>query len=371
MHRANPNPSASATLAPNRRQERSNQARVKLSALIDEVPIGEALPTIASLQEHCGVGRRVVDTLVGEMAEEGVLKRAPGQGIFKLRDRVAPVAAGSGVVEVIACGRQSDVHQSLFLDEMIRCLAAQAGDRDLHVRLRQVADTEPPSAYEKLADVPRSDFILLGAHFEGLLELFIRRGHAAVGLLPRYPQRCGPTIQPAGGLTRAQFQHLYDLGHRRIAMLDPLDPAAPSWTMIRRREAYFRQMARHGLPVGERWTPWHGHTPRQTLVGLRRMFAVEPTPTALIVPDRVLPVLYAFLRGEGLEPGRDVSIIATDDLSVTAQVEPNASSTRFSRNVAAQRTLATLAEVRARQTQDRTVLLPITLTRRGSTQPPE
>ena len=106
--------------------------------------------------------------------------------------------------------------------------------------------------------------------------------------------------------------HLLDLGHRRIALIN----GSTRFTYAVNREQGFRRaLAGRGLTPDERLI---GDGPMTDEVGYRlteRFLAEEPRPTAFLVSSMMLAFgCLRVIRSAGLVLGRDVSLIAHDDV---------------------------------------------------------
>ena len=106
--------------------------------------------------------------------------------------------------------------------------------------------------------------------------------------------------------------HLLDLGHRRIALIN----GSTRFTFAVNREQGFRRaLAERGLTPDERLI---GDGTMTDEVGYRlteRFMAEEPRPTAFLVSSMMLAFgCLRVIRSAGLVVGRDVSLIAHDDV---------------------------------------------------------
>ena len=106
--------------------------------------------------------------------------------------------------------------------------------------------------------------------------------------------------------------HLLDLGHRRIALIN----GSTRFTYAVHREQGFRRaLAERGLTPDERLI---GDGTMTDEVGYRlteRFLAEEPRPTAFLVSSMMLAFgCLRVIRAAGLVLGRDVSLIAHDDV---------------------------------------------------------
>ena len=166
-------------------------------------------------------------------------------------------------------------------------------------------------------------------------------------------------------------KHLLDLGHRRIGLIN----GDPGQTFARDRERGFRNaLAARGLAPDERLIANGVMTDE---VGYRitaGFLAEQPRPTALLVSSMMMSLgAFRAIRAAGLELGRDVSMIAHDDvfpfLNPDAMV-PTMSTTRSSIRSAGKRVGELLLDLLAgRAPASIHELWPVELVVRGSTGP--
>jgi LacI family transcriptional regulator len=174
-----------------------------------------------------------------------------------------------------------------------------------------------------------------------------------------------------GGFRRATT-HLLELGHTRIALIN----GATRFTYASDRERGYRDaLAAHGVAADERLM---AEGPMTDEVGYRvteRFLAERPRPTALLVSS-MMSALGAFraTRAAGLELGRDISMIAHDDvfpfLNAEGMVPPMAT-TRSSIRAAGTRVAELAIELLAgRPAEEIHELWPVDFVVRSSVGPP-
>ncbi|MBB5753164.1 LacI family DNA-binding transcriptional regulator [Prosthecomicrobium pneumaticum] len=173
------------------------------------------------------------------------------------------------------------------------------------------------------------------------------------------------------GAFRHATKHLIDLGHRRIGLVN----GDPRLTFARDRERGFREaLLQAGLGCDERLIGTGALTDE---IGFRitaRLLSERPRPTALLVSSMMMSLgAFRAIRAAGLELGRDVSMIAHDDvfpfLNPDAMV-PTMSTTRSSIRAAGVRCAELLGEVLAgRDPATIRELWPVELIVRASTGP--
>ena len=166
-------------------------------------------------------------------------------------------------------------------------------------------------------------------------------------------------------------KHLLDLGHRRIGLIN----GDLRYTFARDRENGFRAaLAARGLVADERLL---ASGPMTDEIGYRitaRFLAERPRPTALLVSSMMMSLgAFRAIRAAGLELGRDVSMIAHDDVFPFLNPDvmvPTMSTTRSSIRAAGKRVGELMPELlRGRAPGTIHELWPVELVIRGSTGP--
>ena len=131
------------------------------------------------------------------------------------------------------------------------------------------------------------------------------------------PRMASVSCDNGGGL-EAAVQHLYSLGHRRIALLSgPLD----SYVVRERYNAYCAALERCGLPVDEDLIGLGYYVAESTRKYLPRF--IEKGATAILCADDARAVAaYTECWDRRLRVPADVSIVGFDDLPVAAYMNP-------------------------------------------------
>ena len=120
--------------------------------------------------------------------------------------------------------------------------------------------------------------------------------------------------------SRQAVDHLLSLGHRRIAMIEAIDPGAPEWLLEHGRSAGYRDaLAAAGIPQepslivrGE----WGGELGAR---GMAQLLSLPQPPTAVFAhSDEVALGALHTLRRAGLDVPRDMSVIGIDDHPLAA-----------------------------------------------------
>ena len=131
----------------------------------------------------------------------------------------------------------------------------------------------------------------------------------------------------SGGGLEAAVQHLYSLGHRRMALLSgPLD----SYIVRERYNAYRAALKKCGLPVDEELIGLGYYVAESTRKHLPRF--IEKGATAILCADDARAVaVYTECNDRRLRVPADVSIVGFDDLPVAAYMNPPLTTIRQNR----------------------------------------
>jgi LacI family transcriptional regulator len=102
-------------------------------------------------------------------------------------------------------------------------------------------------------------------------------------------------------------EHLYKLGHRRIAMIAGRPHVA---TTLERVNAYKRTLRGHGLRLDEALV----HDGSDDTASFDKLFALKPPPTAILAGNnRSMIRLMQYLHSAGLRVPRDIAVVGFDD----------------------------------------------------------
>ena len=350
------------------RQAMKLRKRKLLEQQIHFLRPGDALPPVRTLMQTCSVSRARLDSILGELEDEGLVVRRPRLGIFKAvsanESNIAPV------VELVACGISEKLlqHRS-FVTELIEAFATETTDRHQSMRFHQISMDDPVSRYNALAG--RSDVracVLFASNSNEYIKILDWHHVPCVLLFPHVATSDSRSIIDSPHMVEFQLQHLWELGHERIAYMDLISLDRPDWTHLTRRESFYRLMAERGLRVYPHWVA-SGLDAKGAMSAFNTFFSREPHPTAAIIGDVQLPGSYRFLELRGLRVGKDFSIISTDDLAIASAMHPPTTSILNSRRIAVKMALELLDQILDGNGVKGVHEVPLELIVRGSTGP--
>jgi LacI family transcriptional regulator len=170
---------------------------------------------------------------------------------------------------------------------------------------------------------------------------------------------------------RAAIDHLFQLGHRKIAYLAGPHKIHSAMT----RENDFRTaMEAVGLPVQKKWVVECDHTLKGGVAGFDRLQALAAGPTAILCSNDMTAIgvlRAAYLKG--LRVPHDLSVVGLDDIDFAEFTLPPLTTIRLSRGDLARAAFEALrqqAEESSPSNIDREFLVSTSLVLRGSTAAP-
>ncbi|SPF77436.1 LacI family DNA-binding transcriptional regulator [Pseudoprimorskyibacter insulae] len=125
------------------------------------------------------------------------------------------------------------------------------------------------------------------------------------------------------------IQHLYDLGHRKIAHVT--GPADNVLTHAR-RSSVLEQRQKLGLPTREEWIIRGDFSLDSGQDAARQIIAMENRPTAVFcASDQVAFGLISTLHAHGIRVPEDISVVGFDDIGLSASYIPALTTVRQDR----------------------------------------
>ncbi|WP_454293373.1 LacI family DNA-binding transcriptional regulator [Salana multivorans] len=168
---------------------------------------------------------------------------------------------------------------------------------------------------------------------------------------------------------RQAMDHLLMLGHRRIAMINAIDPNASEWPIELRALAYTRALDRLGIPVEDDLfvrVPWGADGGTE---GMERLLSLREPPTAVFAhSDDLAYGALRVLRRAGLRVPEDMSIVSINDLPMSEVLD--LTTVRQSAGLQGRLAVETLLAMLAGEPYEHATITPTRLIPRGSTAPP-
>ncbi len=308
---------------------------------------GQRLPSVREVMKECNASRVMVDKALSRLQGEGLIETRERSGLFRTQRLTTNRA-----VDLLYFGYLGSLERGTFHSEFFSTLTTMLAERSQSLRMRVMRkDPDPRACVEELIRQRPGQVIVCEANLEDMA-VIEKLKEAGINYLHVFPNIIEP-ISPSllvddEDMLRQQMGHLAELGHRHVAFLHAADPTQFARPLCVRRWEFFRLAWEYGFQIRPEWIRFVGWgDPEKLRSEVRRMMGQSLRPTGMIIYDAHVNPVYAELRACGLVPGRDISIVGTDDLPHAAHVDPGLTTVRISRTEAVERTLKMLEELQA------------------------
>jgi DNA-binding LacI/PurR family transcriptional regulator len=320
--------------------------------MIAQAEFGDRLPSVRKVMRQCSASRGVVERVLSRLHGEGLIEPRKRSGLF----RAETPATDLNSIDLLFFGSPEALAGNGFITEFISLLTAELAKNSEYLRVRVMRnEPDPQAVIQSIASQPSSRVLVYFASVEDL-HLFRpleKAGIPYVHVLPNILKSLPSSLEiDDDTLVQQQLDHLLSLGHRRIAFLHAVRDGSFDRPLHMRLEAFYRISAEYKLPIEPEWVCYVGYDDVLIRRGVRKLMTGPNPPSALIIYDRHTKAVYAQLREMGLEPGRDVSVVGTDDMPWAEHVDPPLTTIRVSRSMALHQAMDMLQAVRTAKCSD-------------------
>jgi LacI family transcriptional regulator len=333
---------------------------------------------LKDLAEHLGLSQTTVSRAlngypeVNEATRRRVAETAARLGYRPNASALRLATGRSGAIGLVLRGADDlGPHMSEFLAGM----GGHVGAQEIDILVVTVNSLEEEmAAYRRIAASQKVDAVVLHSptlrdtRAELLLDLkmpFVMHGRTNIGAPVAWMD-----IDNTGAIERATG-HLLDLGHRRIALLNGLKGR----TFAEHREiGYLAALSARGVSFDPALMGNSVFTDEIAFRQAQAMLELRPRPTAFLAGSMMTALgVFRAIRQAGLELGKDVSMIAHDDVFPYLNADnmyPTMSTTRSSIRQAGMRIAELILQILAgKPVQDVHELWPVELVLRQSSAP--
>lgn len=290
------------------------------------------LPPERDLAEAFGVSYMTLRRAIGDLVEDGVLRREQGRGTFVV-PRTSFVER-TGCVGMILAGRVYDGTVNPVYGAIFQGVVGEAERHRYAVMVAHSAADLLVSTSKDLSDRRRHrvDGIIVGAVDDAILKTVRKvKDVVPVVLVDGADERLKlpSVVSDHAAASAAIVEHLAGLGHRRIAYVaGPED----SHSGRARREAFAAALAAQGLAldpallrIGDWWYSageW----------GVRQFLDHRQPPTAIVCANDTMAIgAMNELHARGVSVPDDISVVGYDDLEAAALQRTPLTTVRISR----------------------------------------
>lgn len=312
--------------------------------------------------------------LLTEATRESVFAaiRSTGYRVNKAARTLRTRQAGAVLVLVPNLGNP-------FFSKILAGISERFGDEDTSVLIADTKDHATTGKFlvDYFLDSQIDGMICLdGALSENELQQFRENGVADKIVFAcewvhnaQLPSVRSDNIQGA----RLAVQHLYDLGHTKIAHV-----TGPSDNVLThaRREGMLEERGRLGLPSRDEWIIRGDFSLESGRVAATKILRMQHRPTAVFcASDQVAFGLMSTLTAGGLRVPEDISVVGFDDIELSDFYVPSLTTIRQDRHALGTKAASLLLECidlnkSAKTTRETPVFVDVELVVRQSSAPP-
>lgn len=216
-----------------------------------------------------------------------------------------------------------------FLQDLLVGLKMALAETGYHLMLLspQIDDHTPDKFIRAVVQHSLDGVALMAINEHVAVDALVASGRPCVGLdLPVFGPRSSYVSSDNHGGAAAAVTHLYELGHRRIAMI-----SGPLWMLpgAERVDGFQETMATLGLDVPAEYIQEGDFFLPSGLECMRRLLSLDVAPTAVFVAGDEMAVGAMHVAIDaGLDVPGDISIVGYDDVEIAALVRPSLTTVR-------------------------------------------
>ena len=303
----------------------------------------------------CRVSPQTVAAAVSELESNNWLEVRPKSGLYRAG------TSGSGpaisTIDVLYFNADDELRKmvrgetpanSSFHGGLLKAITSIAADRKIGLRLHvtEPGESDADMAH-RIADATEVRACLIVSLIDpSLVEVLNAAQIIYVNLFP------AGFILPPNAITSVpddvvgqQIEALVNQGHQRIAYMHTVEEGHFHRDSLLRREGFYRLAIDYGISIRPGYVAYGGYDESQIRQAAEAMLRLHPRPTGLICSDGHLPFVYEVAALMGLEVGKDLSVVGTDDRDEASEVDPPACTVRVPRHAAVEQAFELLDEV--------------------------
>lgn len=317
--------------------------------------LGDPLPSVRQVMKTCRVSPQTVATAVNELERQNWLEIRPKSGLY----RSGPSDAGPAIDSVDVLYFNADEHlramirgsepiDTSFHGDLVTALKQVTTERKMELRVHITKPGESDADMtHRIADDPGVRACMIVSLIDpSLVEVLNTAQIDYVNLFP------AGFILPPNAITSVsddvvgqQIEALVNQGHQRIAYLHTVEEGHYHRDSLLRREGFYRLAIDYDITIRPGYVAFGGYHKDEVQQAAEEILRVHPRPTGLICSDGHLPYVYEVAKRMGLEIGRDLSVVGTDDREEATEVDPPASTVRVPRRATVEQAFDLLDEV--------------------------
>ncbi|NLW86357.1 MAG: substrate-binding domain-containing protein [Planctomycetes bacterium] len=294
---------------------------------------GARLPAVREIMDTYRVSQATVSRAIEQLRQSGIIESAIGKGMY-VCERPDKKDRKLHRVDLLFFSNQEDMSQPTFHSELFEHLNRQIGERNGWLRTTTMPWSSSISDIISKVEALSCEAVLIvnpnGS--EDVFDIFFRRQIPCVAMFPSVQ------IQPANSfmidnrsVVTNWLDHLFNLGHRRIAFLHNVSQEYYSRDHYQRLQFFYEEYAKAGYVPGPELVRYCGFSPEDAYAATCRLLDDGADFTALICGDINVRGVYQALNRAGFEIGKDISVMGTDDCLWAEHIQPPLTTVRIPR----------------------------------------
>jgi DNA-binding LacI/PurR family transcriptional regulator len=306
---------------------------------------GERLPGVRAIMRDCGVSQLTVQSILKKYEDLKLVQASDRRGFFKvgdIKDRF-----NYEELDLVYCphAKQEDPMMQ-FHGSLSHNIGKYCGKHWRSVRMHFMENKVDLADFKRIAGSSKCRACILVSPSSPRIGEIFRKNHVAyVNLFsnaPELDQYAPNLVIDNDHLVNSQLQHLISLGHKKIGYMHLKRPNEAIRDLQMRLKLFMELTEKYGIVVEPEWIQFGGYDSDTATKAMNRILGCHERPTALICNDHHLPGVYNSLYSRNLTPGKDFSVVGTDNMSISQILSPQATTIDTSAEWAARKALTML-----------------------------
>ena len=295
---------------------------------------GARLPSIRQIRQNCKVGQSIIDRAIENLRGENILEVRARAGLYRTSQQFLPEIK---ILYFADLDSLSDPQKGYFYYVMVSQLLFQLSDTERKTKLIKSPGSLSSEIYDGLLKSRPCTLVTISLKETdiGFFDELSKLGYTIIHLIPDFQKKLpGSMFIDDAEVIHLQLQYLVEHGHKQIAYFHSTHPDRWSRAENMRFTAYYQYAMECGIELRKEYIvsvdPSAIGEMTQTQQAAYDLAKLENPPTALILcSDNHARPVYRGLRAAGIEPGRDMAIVGTNNMGICSSYDPSLSSVGF------------------------------------------
>lgn len=302
---------------------RYEQVGLSLEKEIKSLKPGERVAPIREIMRKFNVSQATVDKCLSVLSEKGLIDRIPGRGIFVSNER--EILNEGLLLDLCFFYEKKVLNENHLYHNMVLEMMKEADSSDCHLNICPCNSSIDVQSFKYRLKRHGVSVAILMCVTRGDYEIALQSEGIPVILL--FPNAVNDSsisvkIDSVGG-TKSLLDHLFELGHERIAYLHGQGyHGYYNLAQEERLSTYYTYLKEKGIVVSPDFVRFGGYTPEEGYQATKELLKGQVIPTAVVCNDyNALGVINA-IKDSGRKVPDDISVIGFDDAQLPYEIKP-------------------------------------------------